>query len=208
MSSAAGSPAQAERERVHAALIELCYEHGFVNLTIADLCRRAAVDAAFFERNYADLEDCFCQAFILERDRFYAAREAACAGLSGWRNRLRASAYALQRIIGPDPKLAHFVIVEPRAAGERPQLLIEGVIERMLELLDQGRDRQDGPEPISRASAESIAGGIFLRIYAAVLNGSPELSEQKVREMLHAAVLPYLGADAAEEELLIPAPST
>lgn len=123
-----------------------------------------------------------------------------------WREQLRASAYALLHILSADPKLANFVIVEPRVAGERALLLMEGVIETMLDLLDRGRRLRDDPEAISRATAESIAGSIFLQTYLAVSHDHSELTEQKVREMMYAAVLPYLGIEAAREELRTPPP--
>ena len=198
--------ASPERERIHAALIDLCYEHGYRKLSVEELCRRTGLDRADFERIYVDLEDCFCQAYVAERDRFYSERNAACTGLSGWRERLRASAFALFRILASDPKLANFVIVEPTHAGERSQLLMAGVIEEMLSLLDQGRAQHSAPE-ISRTTAESIAGAIFLQIYTAIFRDHSEITEQKVREMLYAAVLPYLGPEAAEEELVLTAPS-
>ena len=194
-----------ERQSFHDALIDLCYERGFRGLSVEDLCRRAGVERSVFEREYADLEDCFCQAYVAERDRFYAEREAVCTGLIGWREQLRASAFALFRTLASDPSLANFVIVEPTHAGERSQLLMGGVIEEMLSLLDQGRD-QHGALEISRATAESIAGSIFLQIYTAIFRDHSEITERKVREMLYAAVLPYLGAKAAEEELVLPLP--
>lgn len=195
-----------QRSRVHEALIELCFERGFGELSVEQVCERAGIEPEAFERDYADLEDCFCQVYVVERDRFFVVREAACEGLEGWREQLRASAYALLRILSADPKLANFVIVEPRIAGERALMLMEGVIETMLDLLDRGRQHRDDPEAISRATAESIAGSIFLQIYMAVIQGPAELTEQTVREMMYAAVLPYLGIEAAREELRTPPP--
>ncbi len=83
---------------------------------------------------------------------------------------------------------------------------MEGVIETMLDLLDRGRQHRDDPEAISRSTAESIAGSIFLQIYMAVIQGPTELTEQTVREMMYAAVLPYLSREAAREELRAPPP--
>jgi hypothetical protein len=47
----------APRERLHGALIELCAERGFAQISVEGLCRRAAVERGDFERDYADLED-------------------------------------------------------------------------------------------------------------------------------------------------------
>jgi AcrR family transcriptional regulator len=195
------------RARVHSALIELCFEQGFAELSVEQLCERAGIERSVFDRDYADLEGCFCQIYVIERDRFFVAREAACEGLEGWLEQLRASAYALLNILGSDPELANFVIVEPHVAGERALLLMEGVIATMLDLLDQGRRHRDDPEAISRATAESIAGSIFLQIYMAIVHDHSELTERRLREMMYAAVLPYLGAAAATAELETPPPT-
>lgn len=192
--------------RIRNALIELCFEWGFARVTVEDLCRRAGVDLLTFELQYSDLEDCFAQIYEAERDRIIRVLEISTVGITTWRGRLRATAYALFRCLSEDEKLTHFMIVAGRTGGERAQLLIAEGLERMFDLVDEGRGERGGPEVISRATAESIGGGIWTQVYAAVGKGWLPPEDEIIPQMMYTAVLPYLGPQAALEELSIPPP--
>ena len=193
---------RAERVRLHDALIDLCYERGFRGLSVEDLCRRAGVERSVFEREYADLEDCFCQVYFEIRKDFFARLAESIVVLHAWRDRLRAAAYFLLEFFAEDPRVTYFGMVEVRRAGERAQLLFGEVFESIFDLLDEGREELPAPQAISRTTAESISGGIFGQIYSAIGEGQL-LRADAVPEMLYAAVLPYLGPDAAAEELTL-----
>jgi hypothetical protein len=98
-------------------------------------------------------------------------------------------------------------VVEVRRGGERAQLLIGKGIEELIDLLDEGRDQPGAPESLTRATAESVAGGLFNQLYIAVARGESAGAEAEiVHEAMYSAVLPYLGAAIAAEELRIPPP--
>jgi AcrR family transcriptional regulator len=195
-----------ERERVRHALIDLCFERGFRNTTLEALLERAAIDRRAFERNYSDLEDCFCAVYGKERDLIIERFVAASASATTWRDRVRAVAYSLHRSLSSDERFMHFMVIEVRAAGERAQVLQWEGVQVMFDLLEEGRAEMDDPERITRTTAESIAGGIFNQIYAAAGKGSLPPAEEVVPQMMHLVVLPYLGPEAAREELDIPPP--
>jgi AcrR family transcriptional regulator len=189
------------------ALIDLCYERGFAGVTISGLCRRAGLDRAAFYERYEDLEDCFFQICRAELRRYRRLAALARAGLDEWRARLRATTYALYRYLDEDERRRRFTVVEARAAGERPGLLVGAEIEELFELIDEGRAAPSAPPTLTRATAESVGGGIFNEIYTAAAHDGPmPREEQIVPEMMYSAVLPYLGAASAAEELRIPPP--
>jgi hypothetical protein len=73
--------------------------------------------------------------------------------------------------------------------------------------VDEGR-AEAAPDPeVSRNTALAVAGGMFQRLWAIVGEGDdlPPPAEV-VPEMMYMAVLPYLGEEAAREELNIPPP--
>jgi AcrR family transcriptional regulator len=188
-------------------LIDLCYERGFANLTVGELCRRAGVAPAAFRRRYADLEDCVFQICRAELGRL--RRQARIARLvpGGWRTRLRATIYALYRFLDEDDRLRHFALLEARAAGERPALLIGAELEALYDLIDEGRAEPGAPSSLTRTTAESLGGGFFTEIYLAAGHEGPLPPEKElVPAIMYAAVLPYLGAVAAAEELRLPPP--
>jgi AcrR family transcriptional regulator len=193
-----------ERNRLDRALIDLCFERGFAQISVEGLCRRAALEPADFDRHYADLEDCFCRVYGEIRDDFLLRLAAAIEPIHIWRERLRAAAYFLLEFFAEDPRVTYFGMVEVRRAGERAQLLFAAVFEAIFDLLDQGREQRPDHQAISRATATSISGGIFAQIYTAIERRQP-LRPEAVPQLMHDAVLPYLGPEAAEQELRLPA---
>jgi AcrR family transcriptional regulator len=191
------------------ALIDLCFERGFGAFTVEALCRRAGVDRATFRRRYTNLEDCFFEVCRGELRRYRRRAATARAGLSEWRARLRVTTYTLYRFLAEDERRRRFTLVDARAAGERSELLLEEEIEVLLDLLDEGRDEPSAPPRLTRATAESLAGGIFNELYLAAAHRGPLPREAElVPEIMFSAVLPYLGPAAAAEELEVPPPQS
>jgi AcrR family transcriptional regulator len=186
------------------ALLELGFHRDYDALGLEDLLARAGVSAADFGREFSDLEDCYRAIYAVERDRILAEIAAASAPYVAWVDRVRATAYALWRAISADPRITHFIFVGGRGAGERARLEVEVAMNTLFDLLDEGR-REPGSRATSRATAESIGGAIWNQIAAAANNEEP-MAERVVRYMMYATVLPYLGTEAAEAELEMPAP--
>ncbi len=196
-----------ERDRLHEALIGLCFERGFRNVELWALFERAGLDRAAFDRHFADLEDCFFKVFEAEIERCRREYAPAVEELTDWRERVRATLYALYRFIAADRRRAWFVVVDSRVAGERTRLLSDRLVESLFDLIDAGRAELDNPDSLSRATAEAVGGGIINQVYAAVARPTrlpPE--EELVPELMYCAVLPYSALDAALEELYTPPP--
>jgi AcrR family transcriptional regulator len=194
-----------DRARIRQALIDLCWERGFASLTLDDLLARAEVDEPTFHRYFADPEDCFFQVYSGELERFRRERLAAAAGFVTWRDRLRATAYALYRFLAADERIRHLVAAEVRAASERSQVLIGQEVEALFDLIDEGRGERPEGAQLTRATAETMGGGIFNQIYAAASQkGRMPREAEIVPELMFATVLPYVGEEAAREELSAP----
>jgi AcrR family transcriptional regulator len=198
-----------ERAALRFALIELCYERGFAELTPDLLCRRAATSPAGFASLYEDLEDCFCETLEVLREDFFAYldRSLAIAEPAGWVERLRAIAYGLLRYLRADRRRTHFLAIELHLAGERPTLIwTETILRPLLDRIDEGRlDPASSGRP-SPGTAAAIGGTVFTRIHVAAEDGSLFAATDIVPQMMYLAALPYLGEEAARAELSAPAP--
>ena len=195
-----------ERRRGDRALIELCHDRGLAHFEVEDLCRMGDVEPHDLHDHYDDLEDVFCDVYEREMERMFGIFEAAQARYPTWRGRLRATAYELYGGFRDDRALAHFLTVEVQSAGDRAVALLWQGVERMFELLDQGRTEMDDPSSISRATAESVAGGIFSVLVRTITTDEWPPPREIVPEAMYVAVLPYLGEGAAEDELTIAPP--
>ncbi len=195
------APPPRAREPLQQAMIDLCFEHGFDSVTVEMLCAGAGVSRAVFDARFDGLEDCFYETYAAEFERYRRQAEAARAGLVAWRDRLRATAYALLRYLAEDERVTHFTVVEVRRGGERVQLLLGKGIEELIDLLDEGRSEPGASGSLTRATAESVAGGLLSQMYLAVAHGASPHQPDVVPEAMYTAVLPYLGVAAATEEL-------
>lgn len=198
---------EAEARRLREALLDLCSERGYKKLKLKQLLERAEVDEAAFKQRYPDLDSYFAAVLGEIYDEFFARAQAAVAGVSGWRDRMRATAYALLRFLRRDERVARLAAVEVQYAGKRAQELFQETFTRLVQLLDEGSSEADGPESPGLATAIGVGGVVFARIQEAVAKGELGLGEEEIPELMYAAVFPYLGAAAAEEELhILPPP--
>lgn len=191
-------------QRLRDGLLGLNSERSLLELELPVLLERAGVSEADFRAEFSDLEDCLCSVYRVERDRILAEIAAASEPYSAWRDRVRATAYALWRAVSEDLRLTHFIFVDGRDTGERVKLEVEVAMNVIFDLLDEGR-AEPGSHATSRATAESIGGSIWNQIAAAVSSGEP-MAERVVKYMMYAVVMPYLGVEIAEQELEIEPP--
>lgn len=195
-----------EKQRLREALLDLCSERGYKKLKLRELLERADVDEAAFHQHYSDLDACFTAILEDIYAEFFTRAQEAVAGQRGWRDRMRATAYALLRYLRGDERVARLAAVEVQYAGGDAQRLFLETFNRLVNLLDEGSSEAGGPESPSLATAIGIGGVVFARIQEAVAQGELGLGEEEIPELMYAAVFPYLGAEAAEEELHIPPP--
>jgi AcrR family transcriptional regulator len=196
-----------EARRLREALLDLCAERGYKKLKLPELLERADVDEAAFHRRYADLDACFAAVLDEIYGEFFARAQEAVAEESGWRDRMRATAYALLRYLRADERVARLAAVEVQYAGDDAQKLFLQTFNRLVKLLDEGSAEAGGPESPSLATALGVGGVVFARIQEAVAEGELGLGEEEIPELMYAAVFPYLGAEEAEKELHIPPPA-
>jgi AcrR family transcriptional regulator len=195
-----------EEHRVREALLDLCVERGYKKLKLSQLLERAELDQAAFHRHYADLDACFAAILGEIYAEFFARAQDAVADQSGWRDRMRATAYALLRYLRADERVARLAAVEVQYAGKRAQELFLETFNRLVNLIDEGSSEAGGPDSPGLATAIGVGGVVFARIQEAVAKGELELGEEEIPELMYAAVFPYLGAEEAEKELHIPPP--
>jgi len=195
-----------EARRLREALLDLCTERGYRKLKLRDLLERADVGDAAFHRDYADLDAYFADVLSEIYSEFFDRATEAVAGLSGWRDRMRATGYALVRYLRSDERVARLAAVEVQYAGKRAQELFLETFNRLVKLLDEGSSEAGGPDSPGLATAIGVGGVMFARLQEGIANDELDLGEEEVPQMMYAAVFPYLGAEEAEKELHIPPP--
>lgn len=195
------------RDPIHDALIGLCAERNVGEVTVEDLCERAGVEVAAFQSRYEDLEDCFVEALDAELERFRSRLDPIRKGDAPWRDRVRGTGYELLELFREDERATRFLVLGARSGGERALLLFWAEVEAMVDLMDEGRQCLEDPDSLTRSTAEQIAGGYFNQLYGVVVRGPLPEAQEIIPQLMYSAVLPYLGEEAAAEELTMPAPA-
>jgi AcrR family transcriptional regulator len=196
----------AERRRIGEAMLELVAERGYAATTVREVLERAGVSRADFKRLYAGKQECFLRVYEEMSERFSEHVFAAFESEEEWRDGLRAAAYAAARWIRDHPREARYGVIEMVAAGEFAQARRETTLRRFVDLVDSGREQLDKPDAVSRSMAEGVIGGVLGMLTKSLRHGAEGGKETLVPDLMFMAVRPYLGHEAAREELSIPPP--
>jgi len=196
-----------ERDLIAEAVVDVMVECGYERMSVEMVVERAGVERGDFYRHFSDLEDCVLQVYWQHTDAFtdllFAAREAE----DSWREGIRASAYAAARYFRENPRIVNFGSVQLFSAGLMAQAQRTTHLQRMVDLIDGGRQELDEPDSLGRNVAEGIFGSIYeFAVKASQSDEGVKDAADYVPELMYIAVRPYLGHSVAREELKIPPP--
>jgi AcrR family transcriptional regulator len=189
-----------ERAEIVAALIEIAAERGYGETTIESILERAGLDRPAFDRHFRGKYDCFLSAWQDLNEECLTTMVRAYESREEWPDRLRAVAYQVIEGLSHDPSRASFG-VEVLAAGDAARARRDMTMRVIASLIDAGRQEMDDPEAVPHTTAEALAGSAYGQIYSRVVRGDVDQLPALVPQLMSAAVMPYLGIEAAMAEL-------
>ena len=195
-----------ERARLREAMLDVVIERGYEEATVGAVVERANLDRVAFERHFTGFDDCYLQLFAEFSAEFDLAAFGGFDSEGPWRERLRAAAYGAARYIRDHPREAAFSTTLMFAAGDLAQAQREGHLRRLAALIDAGRGELEDPGSVSPAVAEAVIGSIYALCVRRLAAADTASIEGLVPELMYLAVRPYLGEEAAREELAMPPP--
>jgi len=193
-----------ERARIAAATVALIGSRGYRQTSLEQILAAAAVDEDGFARHFASKEECFVAVWD-ELNAAYgvlAARAFAAAG--PWRERIRTVAWITLDYLQADLARTRFLVLEVLNAGEIAQAHRDLAIAAEVEMIDAGRE--ESTAELSRATAEHLAGAVNEMLIRRARSGEIQQGARVLRELMYMTVRPYLGEEAALEELSIDPP--
>lgn len=195
-------------ERLHRAIVDLVDEHGYEQTTVEMIVERAGVGRAEFDRYFAGKEDACIQTY----DRIAAGVQRRVFGAyeaeGNWREGLRAAGYEITRFFRDNPREGRFGAYEVMKATDLAQARRESTLQLYAGMIDAGRQELDDPDSVSRSTAEAVMGSIIGVLVKRIPSEGLDHALDWVPELMYIAVRPYLGPEAAQEELGIPPPET
>lgn len=200
-------PPPGEAEPLRQAALDLIGERrSYEAIGLAELLARGGVSGAWFEARFEGRDDCLVWAATSELRAFTEAMWEAYDTGRSWREGLRAAAYEMARAIEADPRFAIVTTVTMTYGGEHGTLERDAAMHRMIEMVDLGRQEMADPGAVGHAPAEATVGAIFYALQAAASGAGTPAPAEAVPQFMYMAVRPYLGEEAAREELSLPRP--
>jgi AcrR family transcriptional regulator len=184
-----------------AALIEVVARRGYHEASIEEILARAGVEREEFDLHFAGKEDALLRVFESVIENFKCRAGRAYASFPTWPGSLRAAAYEVVAWIEDNPHGYEFGMLRVLDAGEAARLRREELFTWCASLIDAGREVAPDPDAVPRA-APLIAVGAVVEMLSLHAAGELEAGlAETVPKLMYGAVLPYLGEEAAREEL-------
>ena len=135
-----------QRERLIAAMAEVCGERGYGDASVAEVAKRAGVSTASFYRQFKDRRECMLASFEELFGRLLEALEGSCDREEEPRGRARAGAATAASLLAGDLPTARLLSLEILAVGPEGVRAQHEAIERLAALL-RAPDADCPPEP-------------------------------------------------------------
>lgn len=190
----------AERARILEAVIEVGAEHGYLDASIEAIVDRAGVERAAFDRHFRGKYDGFLSAWQEVNEECMEEIIGAFNGEEDWPDRLRAVAHKVVYALEHDPRRGAFA-VEVLVAGQAARARRDMTMRVIASLIDAGRNEMEDRDSVPRSTAEALAGAAYSQMFSKVVAGAHDELPGLVPQLMSAAVMPYLGVEAALAEL-------
>lgn len=149
-----------QRERLIAAMAEVCGERGYAESSVAEVAKRAGVSTASFYRQFKDRRECLLASFEELFARLLEPLERACDGVADPAERATAAADVVAELLAADLPTARLLTVEIYAAGPAGVLALHRAIDRLANLLRPPGEQPSHDATWTRAAAIASLTGL------------------------------------------------
>lgn len=194
---------RSERERLLEAMIRVAAAKGYEETTVTDVIEVAMVPRATFDQMFPGKEACFLEAYDAVIDVLVAHVSAAFESTVGqpWPDRVAAALRALVDLLSAEADIARMAMVEVTAVGEDARIRYRAALGRFTYFLEEGRTASPQGDELPADTAGFAIGGATSMIFDEVRAGrGPEL-RRILPDLVFAVLMPYLGPEAAEDEM-------
>jgi AcrR family transcriptional regulator len=194
---------RSQRERLREAMVRVAAAKGYEATTVTDVIEVAGVSRTTFHELFEDKEACFLEAYDAVFDVLIAHVTAAFEATQGepWPDRIAAVLRALVELLAAEADIARMAMVEVTAAGEDARERYRTALARFTPFLEEGRTYSGQGDELPPDTARFAVGGATSMIFDEIRAGrGPEL-ERLLPDLVFAVRMPYLGPEAAEDEM-------
>lgn len=184
--------------------MRLAAAKGYEATTIAEVVERARVPRQTFDELFANKETCFLESYEAVSDVLVAHVSAAYADAAGepWPERIVAALRALIDLLEAEADIAGMAMVEVTAVGEEARIRYRAALGRFVPFLDEGRGASAETGELPADTARFAIGAAASMIFDEVRSGRGSELQRVLPDLVFAVLMPYLGPEAAREEML------
>lgn len=194
--------ARSQRQRLLEATIRVVAEKGYGAATVADLTREAGISRTTFYEMFEDKQACFLAAYDAAVDALVRRVSTAYEAAEGpWPERARAGLAALAEMLAAEPALARLALVDVGAAGPAAQRRYRAAVQRLTPLFEEGRDFAPGGRGLPANTSRMAVGGVAGLTAEELAAGRGANLPAMLPDLLFAALVPYIGPNAAAAEV-------
>jgi AcrR family transcriptional regulator len=185
------------------AVVRVSAAKGYEATTVADVVEYADISEDAFYEMFEDKAACFLEAYEAVFDVLVAHVTAAFEAASGepWPEQIAAGLGALVDLLAQEADIARMAMVEVTAAGDDARERYRAMLTRFTPFLEEGRTYSGQGEELPADTARFAVGGATSMIFDEIRAGrGPEL-RRILPDLVFAVLMPYLGPEAAEDEM-------
>jgi AcrR family transcriptional regulator len=200
-----------QRRRILRAVGELVSEHGYGDVTVDKIVKRAHVSYKTFYSRFEGKEESFIALFDgVVRSAERAIRDRLEAESRPWPEQVVIALRTLVEQILTDPVLARVIIVDSPSVGPAIREHYEQAVKALVPFFREGRELNPRGAELPDTIEDTLAGSVFWSIYQRLVIGRAEEIPDLRPEMTEVVLRTYLGqAEASRivraEALLEPA---
>jgi AcrR family transcriptional regulator len=192
---------------IQIAVVDLIFERGYEAFDERAIVRRAGATMAEFRSRFVDKQDCTVRTIEACLQDFKWMVETAYDTGADWREGLRASAWAVADHLDEHPELVHVLVIGLLGAkNEMLRVLREEALMYGATVIERGRAEAPEPAAVPAGAAAMAMGSIAQLLTHRLQKGVDVAPHATVRQMLYLSARPYVGEEAAAEELRLPRP--
>lgn len=185
------------------AMVRVAASKGYEAASVDDVVNAAGVTREAFHTTFGDKETCFLEAYDAVSDVLVAHVTAAYESVAGepWPDRVVAALRAMVELLAAESDIARMTMVEVTAVGEEARVRYRANLNRFVPFLEEGRALSPQGDDLPSDTARFAIGGAMSLIFDEIrADRGPELPGL-IPELTFAVLMPYLGAEAAEDEM-------
>lgn len=194
---------RSQRERLREAMVRVAAAKGYEATTVTDVIEVAGVSRTTFHEMFPDKAACFLEAYDAVIDVLVAHVTSAYEAAAGepWPDRIAAGLRALVELLAAESDIARMAMVEVTVAGEEARERYRAAVARFAPFLEEGRAHSGQGEELPVDTARLAIGGATSMIFDEVRAGRGPEMERILPDLVFAVLMPYLGPEAAEDEM-------